>query len=311
MRIAAPFWGADAIKRLGLERSGKIGGKPAFRLLCNLESGACNPAPISTLRSALKWGAKSNPRLHAKVYIFDEVAIVGSANPSADGLALEGMEAASWHEVCARTKDRKEIAALAAWFDKLYGDPESVGVNKKMLAAAEELWRRRRRDSAEIKTMAARSLKAMASASDGKIVKENTHIWIYSQDKVSDESTAHNSQLRTTHGSISDVPYEVESDPRKYGFDRIIDCFYRKSGSKLECDPAQYRIYPSLTKFIDSGSSKGLWTLPNSRIGIASPGGKLLDQASKQWLRTMVRRKLLDAMEDWGGTLGELIEQTS
>lgn len=311
VRIAAPFWGADAIKRLGLGRCEKVGGKPALRLLCNLESGACNPAPIKKLRYTLKWGVKSNPRLHAKVYIFDQVAIVGSANPSANGLALEGMEAASWHEICVRTKDRKEIDALAAWFDELYDDLESVRVDKKTLAAAEELWSRRRRDSADIKTITARSLKAMASASDGKIVRENTHVWIYDDEEVSDESTTYNSQLRKTHGGISSVPYETPTDPRKYGYDKIIDCFYWKNGSKVEINPLQYRIYPNLAKFIDEGRGKGNWTLPNSRIGSTSPGGRLLDEASTRWLRAMVRRKLLSAMKDWDGSLDDLIKQTS
>lgn len=310
-RIAAPFWGADAIKRLGLGRSEKVGGKAAFCLLCNLESGARNPAPIGKLRYALKWGAKSNPRLHAKVYIFDEVAIVGSANPSANGLALESMEAASWHEVCVRTEDRKEIDALADWFDKLYGELESVQVNKKSLAAAEELWRRRRRDSADIKTLAALSLKAMASASDGGIVRENTYVWIYNDDKVSDESTTYNAELRKTHGGISGVPYETPTDPREYGYDKIIECFYWMNGGKVQTDPLQYRIYPDLAKFIDEGPSKGNWTLPNSEIGGTSLGGRLLDQASKRWLRAMVRRKLLAKKQDWGGTLGKLMEQTS
>jgi phosphatidylserine/phosphatidylglycerophosphate/cardiolipin synthase-like enzyme len=117
VRIAAPFWGGDAIVRLGL--------KPAKRyqraqLICNLESGACNPQPIVSLKEKLNWTIKTNERLHAKVYLFDDVAIVGSANPSANGLALQDTEVNSWHEVCVVVSQRQQIKELRQWFEKIF-----------------------------------------------------------------------------------------------------------------------------------------------------------------------------------------------
>ena len=298
------------MKRLGLRNSKTIGKEPAFRLLCNLPSGACNPAPIRKLKSSLNWGSKSNDRLHAKVYVFDDVAILGSANPSANGLALEGSESASWHEVCGLTNDATEIARLAQWFDDLYESKESEAVTNGLLKLADELWKRRRRDSADVKRLSARSLKKLASGPDGSIVRDNTWIWIYDEPDVSEESKSYNSQLRSTHGGLSSIPYEAKSDPRRYQYDKLIDCFYKRGrDGKVRVEPTQYRIYPELSKRIIRGESKGLWTLPNSQMRTSSPGGNLLDSESIRWLRGMVQRKLKDE-SDWGGTLGELIEET-
>jgi len=81
IRIAAPFWGADAIDLLGLKKTPEQT-ETAFRLICNLESGACNPAPIRKLKNKLRWGARTHNRLHAKVYIFDDCAVVGDLSPN-------------------------------------------------------------------------------------------------------------------------------------------------------------------------------------------------------------------------------------
>ncbi|MBR1220929.1 hypothetical protein JQ557_23205 [Bradyrhizobium sp. U87765 SZCCT0131] len=56
------------------------------------------------------------------------------------------------------------------------------------------------------------------------------------------------------------MPYETPTDPRKYGYDKVIDRFYWKNGSKVEIAPLQYRIYPNLARFINEEPSKGHWT---------------------------------------------------
>jgi hypothetical protein len=160
-------------------------------------------------------------------------------------LALQGAEADSWHEVCGLTRDPKEIARLAEWFDDLYENAESELVTRDLVKFAEELWRSRRRDSADIKRLSGRSLKQLANARDGSIIRDNTWIWIYDDPDVSKESNSYNSQLLTTHGNLSKVPYEVPSDPRKYTYDKVIDCFHERGrGGTLRVDPIQYRLYP-------------------------------------------------------------------
>ena len=146
IRIAAPFWGAKAIELLGL-RQAKNSNKSLFRLICNLESGACNPVPIRSLQTDLKWEMRTNKRLHAKVYIFPDCAIVGSANPSANGLALEDTDINSWHEVCCVISNSEDRAKLVQWFDALYADRGSRPVTPTELLLAEKLWAKRDRKS--------------------------------------------------------------------------------------------------------------------------------------------------------------------
>jgi hypothetical protein len=49
LRIAVAFWGTDAAKTLSLTRARR------GRILCNLESGACNPKEIRKLSMRPSW----------------------------------------------------------------------------------------------------------------------------------------------------------------------------------------------------------------------------------------------------------------
>jgi hypothetical protein len=88
--------GANATELLGL---GSVGGieSPIRQIVCNLESGACNPDPIRQL-SQLGWNIRTNPRLHAKVYLFPSAAVVGSANPSTNGLSFDFYAGKGWDD---------------------------------------------------------------------------------------------------------------------------------------------------------------------------------------------------------------------
>jgi hypothetical protein len=179
IRIAAPFWGANAIKLLGLRPTRRVDQSP-FKLICNLESGACNPAPIRSLQSDLKWETRTNRRLHAKVYIFPNCAIVGSANPSANGLALQDTEASSWHEVCSVHSNTGELRKLREWFDLLFENGESLPVTPSRLQLAETLWAQRRKDTGNIlkRSGDGGSLKELAEGEQGMSIQENTWVWI-------------------------------------------------------------------------------------------------------------------------------------
>src|SRR4051812_16745180 len=73
--IAVPFWGKGAAKLLGLDSEGDV------RVICNLDQPGCNPYVIEALRD-LKIKVKTHPRLHAKIYATEALAIVGSSNAS-------------------------------------------------------------------------------------------------------------------------------------------------------------------------------------------------------------------------------------
>lgn len=113
--LAVAFWGSGAAETLGIAyRNSPV------RVICNLAHGGTNPAEIRCLQ-ALPGGhtIAQNDRLHAKVYLFDDVAIVGSSNASANGLSFEGREQSGWFEANILIRDDRVLGELANWFDNL------------------------------------------------------------------------------------------------------------------------------------------------------------------------------------------------
>ena len=86
--LGVAFWGKDAVSRLGLDHT-----KAQLRILCDLESGACNPKAMLELLGRPNTHIKSINGFHAKVYLSSSAAVVGSANASANGLGEEDDEA--------------------------------------------------------------------------------------------------------------------------------------------------------------------------------------------------------------------------
>ena len=86
---AVAYWGSGAAERTGLTQHNR---PASVRVICDLLSGACNPAEIEALR-ALGVTVKTLDRLHAKVWIGEDDVIVGSANASRNGLPAEANKA--------------------------------------------------------------------------------------------------------------------------------------------------------------------------------------------------------------------------
>lgn len=114
-RIAVAFWGAGAVERLGLDRPGF-----SAQILCNLDSGACNPAELRRMSKLPGIMLRAHPALHAKVYWTPRAAVLGSSNASSNGLALEGDAAGAWAEANLLVNDTAMLAEMAAWFEKLF-----------------------------------------------------------------------------------------------------------------------------------------------------------------------------------------------
>ena len=71
---------------------------------------------IRTLMKLASVGAErilQNDQLHAKVYIFDDTAFVGSSNASTNGLSEEGNELAGWMEANAVITDSQTLGIAA------------------------------------------------------------------------------------------------------------------------------------------------------------------------------------------------------
>lgn len=112
---AVAFWGIGSDATIVEIKEREV------RLICNLQTGGTNPDAIRALMAA---GAdiRQNDRLHAKVYIGDEEAIVASANASINGLGFEGTAAAYWIEAGVIVPAVEAIG----WFDALWANSRRI-----------------------------------------------------------------------------------------------------------------------------------------------------------------------------------------
>jgi hypothetical protein len=130
-RCAVAFWGRGSERLL----------RPDARVICNLKSGGTNPHALKKMATSQ---IRQCDRLHAKVYIGQDQAIVCSANASANGLGLEDSEQSSWFEAGVRIRDTK---AVGEWFEEFWSDSNRVRtITEFDLLLAEEAWRQRQRE---------------------------------------------------------------------------------------------------------------------------------------------------------------------
>jgi PLD-like domain len=133
--VAVPFWGKGSPAMLDL-----ISGQPS-RIICNLNSAACNPYVIQELKEAHGVTVRSHPRLHAKIYATSTFAIIGSSNASTNGL-IEGTPT-SWIEANVLTNDVAMVTKTLALFQELWDNQETSEVTKGALSDAIALWNAR------------------------------------------------------------------------------------------------------------------------------------------------------------------------
>jgi hypothetical protein len=80
--LAVAYWGDGAADLLGLNRLGSV------RIICNLQSGACNRNVVEQLVLDSRVGLRTIDNLHAKVYIAQKGVIIGSSNCSHNGMPV-------------------------------------------------------------------------------------------------------------------------------------------------------------------------------------------------------------------------------
>ena len=142
LSIAVAYWGEDGAAHTGVAERAKADPE-SVRIMCDLNSGACNPSEIEKI-----WSDRVQVRtlndLHAKVWISETRVIVGSANASTSGLADE-MHLGSKIEAALLVRDRKLAADLLKWFDKKWHSRGAKVVDKASLRQAKKLWKKRRK----------------------------------------------------------------------------------------------------------------------------------------------------------------------
>jgi hypothetical protein len=126
LRIAVAFWGcgAEAIVVPGRQ----------YQIVCNLLRGGTNPGVIRALSLLPNVEIRHLSELHAKVFLAEGGAIVGSANFSADGLGIGRPVGSGWIEAAAVV----DAAAVGRWFDSVWN--ASIKVDDDALTRATELW---------------------------------------------------------------------------------------------------------------------------------------------------------------------------
>lgn len=136
--IVVAFWGAGAIEALGLRKTWK-----SLRIVCNLESGACNPSEIEelmTLGSGVE--VRTDPRLHGKVYLTARQLVLGSSNASSNGLVVEGSAISGWAEANIMSTDVGLLSQIGSWCEERFMAAGTITPEKIDLARI--AWKARR-----------------------------------------------------------------------------------------------------------------------------------------------------------------------
>lgn len=136
--VAVPYWGNEGAELVGLQKGQHV------RIVCNLDSNGCNPYEVEKL---VKLGAKvrSHPRLHAKIYVTNYGAIIGSSNASQFGIADDGARIVSSIEANVLTTSPCMIKAAIDTFEEAWASNEGFNVTPAALGLAKARWKARPR----------------------------------------------------------------------------------------------------------------------------------------------------------------------
>lgn len=143
--LAVAYWGDGATERLGLQAAAK---RADVRIGLDLMSGACNPKEVRTLLRIMgRKNVVAVERLHAKVWVTDLGALIGSSNASANGFGHEGDDAelAQLIEANVAFSPLPSGASRAwrKWFEReVWARGEFI--TEGMLREAERRWRAKR-----------------------------------------------------------------------------------------------------------------------------------------------------------------------
>ena len=139
--IAVAYWGPDSLERTGIvnKQNGKL------RVICDLLSGACSPAPIAALKGD-GVPVRTLHRLHAKVWMNGNDVILGSANASMAGLPVTDYDLKKRRdEANVEIRDETLAQSLRTWFEERWGLAREI--EDRDLRRARILWSQRRKSA--------------------------------------------------------------------------------------------------------------------------------------------------------------------
>lgn len=222
-RCAVAFWGRGSASKL------PKAGRGEFKVICNLISGGTNPFALAKIKRS---NLRQSNTLHAKIYLGSRRAIVTSANVSANGLGLEGIEQAKWIEAGILTNN---ISKISTWFETLWKDAEEV--TDRDLELAKDAWKHRQRAKPSLRSLA-----------DFDVEQKETPLLYW----VSHADWEHNAQSLKKHlgsdsestRSLIDNGIEVEtSDDKAMKPGTWLIVWERRSDDKPKRRPKPYWFY--------------------------------------------------------------------
>ncbi|QMV74349.1 hypothetical protein HS961_16750 [Comamonas piscis] len=152
-RLAVAFWGDGAEKII----------QGPSQIICDLESGACNPDAISNLLLRQNCTVLKYSGLHAKVVISTDGAVVSSANMSKNGLGGEDNSASRTIEAGYFIPNTaQEYEEIAVWFEDLW--KAATEITSTDLALAKVKWESRKRDRLKLEAITNPALKINSSS---------------------------------------------------------------------------------------------------------------------------------------------------
>lgn len=132
IRLAVSYWGKG---------SETLVVKP-HRIICDLESGACNPYVIEEIWRMSPASIRMQSGFHAKVVVASDGAVISSANMSINGLGLnEGIHAGNSEAGVYIDPENSEYCGIVRWFESEWD--LSREISNADLSAAAHKWARR------------------------------------------------------------------------------------------------------------------------------------------------------------------------
>jgi hypothetical protein len=128
--VAVAFWGEGIIEHLGLSLlNGQKFNFDELKIVLRLAPGT-NASVVREIRKTAKAVSDTGPRillkqcgrLHAKVWIGDDTALVSSANASVYGLGFNSTVDNYWNEAGIIVEDPNVLNEMRQWFEKLWSD---------------------------------------------------------------------------------------------------------------------------------------------------------------------------------------------
>lgn len=135
--IAVPFWGKGAAKYLGLN---KISRSKKCRIICNVQSAACNPFEIKNILDLNFISIKSNPRLHSKLYAAGKWVIIGSSNASQNGLSPDQNSSIGLIELNTISDDAELVRRSNIFFDEIWNSSDTFTVDNDVISEILSNW---------------------------------------------------------------------------------------------------------------------------------------------------------------------------